>query len=91
MDIKTASAICKALSDQNRLKIIELLSDGEKCAYRLLEELNITQPTLSHHMKLLTDLELINCRKSGKWQHYSINTAVFDKFNDFICKLYKEI
>ncbi|MBW7570600.1 MULTISPECIES: ArsR/SmtB family transcription factor [Succinivibrio] len=91
MDIKTASAICKALSDQNRLKIIELLSDGEKCACRLLEELNITQPTLSHHMKLLTDLELVNYRKSGKWQHYSINTAVFDKFNDFICKLYKEI
>ena len=91
MNTIDVAVICKALGDSNRLQIVQMLSDGEKCACRLLEELNITQPTLSHHMKLLTDLELVNYRKSGKWQHYSINTAVFDKFNDFICKLYKEI
>lgn len=91
MNIKTASDICKALSDQNRLKIIHLLKDGEKCACKLLEELNITQPTLSHHMKILSDLALVKCRKSGKWQHYSINKPVFDLFSKFIEKLYKVI
>ena len=89
MDIQTACAIYKALSDPNRLKIIGLLKGGEKCACKLLEEFNITQPTLSHHMKLLTDLDLVKCRKEGKWQHYSLNIPVFDKFNEFFTNLYK--
>lgn len=45
--------VCKALSDSNRLKIVEMLSDGEKCGCKLLEAFEITQPTLSHHMKIL--------------------------------------
>lgn len=44
--------ICKAMSDSNRLKIIEMLTQGEKCGCNLLEELRVTQPTLSHHMKV---------------------------------------
>lgn len=44
--------ICKAMSDSNRLKIIEMLTQGEKCGCNLLEELQVTQPTLSHHMKV---------------------------------------
>ena len=47
--------ICKAMSDANRLKIIEMLTSGEKCGCELLEELQVTQPTLSHHMKVLSD------------------------------------
>ncbi|MGN0579601.1 MAG: ArsR/SmtB family transcription factor [Ruminococcus sp.] len=64
----------KALCDENRLQILRLLQDGEKCACKLLEELNITQPTLSHHMKLLCDSELVIGRKEGKWMHYSISS-----------------
>lgn len=62
----------KALSDVNRIRILKLLRTGEKCACRLLEELNISQPTLSHHMKILCDSGLVNGRKEGKWMHYSI-------------------
>ncbi|MCQ2359280.1 MAG: metalloregulator ArsR/SmtB family transcription factor [Phascolarctobacterium sp.] len=72
----------KALADQNRLQIIELLHDGEKCACVLLEELNIAQPTLSHHMKILVDAELVNYRKEGKWMHYSLR----DDAKDYILK-----
>lgn len=64
----------KALCDENRLQILRILQDGEKCACKLLEELNITQPTLSHHMKLLCDSELVIGRKEGKWMHYSISS-----------------
>jgi len=64
--------ICKALGDSNRLQIIKMLSDGEKCACKLLEKFNITQPTLSHHMKILCECGLVNVRKDGKWSHYSI-------------------
>lgn len=72
MDYKREIKLFKALADQNRLQIIELLRNGEKCACVLLEELNIAQPTLSHHMKILVDAELVNYRKEGKWMHYSL-------------------
>ncbi|MGM9525946.1 MAG: ArsR/SmtB family transcription factor [Peptococcaceae bacterium] len=65
--------VFKAFCDENRLKILELLRTGEKCACRLLEELHITQPTLSHHMKLLCDADIVQGRKEGKWVYYSIN------------------
>ena len=47
--------ICKAMSDSNRLKIIEMLTQGEKCGCNLLEELQVMQPTLSHHMKVVVE------------------------------------
>jgi ArsR family transcriptional regulator, arsenate/arsenite/antimonite-responsive transcriptional repressor len=69
--------IFKSLSDTNRLKIIELLKNGEKCACDLLGEMNISQSTLSHHMKLLCETGLINCRKEGKWMYYSLSQRGF--------------
>lgn len=48
--------VFKALCDPNRLMILDLLKSGEKCACNLLEEMDISQSTLSHHMKLLCDL-----------------------------------
>ena len=63
----------KAFADENRIQILELLRDGERCACRLLEEMNITQPTLSHHMKILCDSGIVVGRKEGKWMHYSIS------------------
>ncbi len=65
--------IFKALSDENRWKILEILKSGEKCACVLLNELDIQQSTLSHHMKILCDSNIVVGRKSGKWMHYSIN------------------
>ena len=65
--------IFKAFCDENRIKILKLLRSGEKCACKLLEEINVTQPTLSHHMKILCDSEIVVGRKEGKWTHYSIS------------------
>lgn len=66
--------VFKAFCDENRLMILELLQTGEKCACKLLEDLNISQSTLSHHMKILCDSGVVNARKEGKWTHYSICT-----------------
>ncbi len=63
----------KALSDTNRLMIVNMLSYNELCACKILEQLGITQPTLSHHMKILCDCDLVKGRKDGKWTHYSLN------------------
>lgn len=64
--------IFKAFSDVNRLKILEILRSGERCACDLLDELHIGQSTLSHHMKILCDAGIVDGRKDGKWVYYSI-------------------
>ncbi|NMC56739.1 MAG: helix-turn-helix transcriptional regulator [Eubacteriaceae bacterium] len=74
MDYKEYANIFKALSDETRLKIIEMLKDGEeKCACDLLENFKITQPTLSYHMKMLSDCGLVNARRDGAWMRYTLN------------------
>ena len=69
----------KALSDSNRLKIIDLLSCGEKCACEILNYFKFTQPTLSHHMKVLIECGLVNSRKEGTWNYYSLNSKNTNK------------
>ena len=65
--------VFKAFCDENRLQILEMLRGGEKCGCKLLEELKISQSTLSHHMKILCDSGIVSGRKVGKWTHYSID------------------
>lgn len=81
------AAICKAMSDINRLRIIEMLIQGEKCGCNLLDELQVTQPTLSHHMKVLSDCGLVISKKDGKWHHYSINYNKFKEYNEYITSI----
>ena len=71
---KKMAEIFKAFCDENRISILKLLSTGEKCGCKLLEEINVTQPTLSHHMKILCDSGVVVGRKEGKWMHYSISS-----------------
>ena len=70
---KQITVIFKALCDENRVQIFRLLQGGELCACHLLEELHLSQPTLSHHMKVLCDSGLVVGRKEGKWMYYSIS------------------
>lgn len=79
--------IIKSLSDPNRLKIIDILSCGERCACDILEYFDFTQPTLSHHMKVLMDCGLVDCRKEGLWSHYSLNTTNCNKLILFLMNL----
>lgn len=76
--------ICRALGDSNRLGIVKMLADGEKCACKLLERFEITQPTLSHHMKILVACGLVCERKDGKWRHYSLNCETLEGFKAFV-------
>jgi len=74
----------KALSDPNRLMIMDMLSCGELCACEILEKFKITQPTLSHHMNILCDCKLVNGRKEGKWTYYSQNNDNVRDFRAFL-------
>ena len=67
--------VFKALCDEKRLAILELLRDGEKCACNLTELTGIKQTALSYHMKVLTDSKIVSATQRGKWVHYSISKA----------------
>ena len=82
--------ILKALSDPNRLKILDLLSCGEKCGCEVLESFNFTQPTLSHHMKVLIDCGLIEARKDGIWNQYKLKVNNGNRLVLFLLKLITE-
>lgn len=80
-------AICKALGDPVRLQTVMMLTKGEMCACMLLERFEITQPTLSHHMKILCECGVVRARKEGKWQYYSLDCNTVSDFRDFISTL----
>ena len=77
----------KALDDVNRLMIVDMLSCGELCACKILEKFHITQPTLSHHMKILCDCGLVTGRKEDKWTYYSLVPARVQDMKNFLCQI----
>ena len=82
-----AALIFKALSDETRLKIIDMLSCEELCACNILEAFNITQPTLSYHMRILTDCGLVKGRKDGPWTRYTLDMELIDSLKIFYSQI----
>ena len=72
-DYLKEAGIFKAFCDDKRLRILELLQDGEKCTCVLNEKLDVPQSTLSYHMKILCESGVVEGRQEGKWTHYSIS------------------
>ena len=84
MDYRNDAKLFKALSDENRLQILAQLNNEEKCACVLLEKLAISQPTLSHHMRILAEARLVECRKEGKWMYYSLRRGAKEEIAGII-------
>lgn len=84
MEREECTKILKALADDTRMQIFEMLRGGTLCGCKILEQLNITQPTLSHHIKVLCDCGLVKAEKDWKWTYYSINC---DKLNEMLAYL----
>lgn len=80
-----AAPLIKALADETRLEIVGMLAGGELCACGILENFSITQPTLSYHMKILTDCGLVNGRREGAWMRYSLNKDALEA----VCGLFQ--
>jgi DNA-binding transcriptional ArsR family regulator len=66
------STVFHALSDPIRLEIISYLRDREKCVYEIVPHLNLIQPLVSRHLKILKDTGIVRCRKDGTKRMYSI-------------------
>lgn len=73
INYKNDAKIFKALCDEKRLLILELLRSGEKCACVLIDKMNIGQSALSYHMKILCESGIVSSRQDGKWTHYSLS------------------
>ena len=82
--------VIKAISDETRLRIIDMLSCGEMCACDILEGLSISQSTLSYHMKTLTDSGLVNAERDGAWMRYTLNKVRADEALSFITSIVSE-
>ena len=77
-DYQHTAKILKALSDPKRLQIVHMLTEKELCAGAILEFFQVSQPTLSHDMKLLIESGLIVDRREGKRVIYSVNAEAAD-------------
>ena len=79
----------KAMSDSKRLMIVDMLSGGELCACVILESFHITQPTLSHDMKVLVEAGIVNDRREGKNTYYSLNKDALTKMQQTLGKIFE--
>ncbi|MGL5021258.1 MAG: ArsR/SmtB family transcription factor [Mycoplasmatales bacterium] len=90
MDIK----VLKALADETRMEILESIIDDtccldKACACELIKKFNISQPTLSHHIKILDDADLINSIKNGKYTYFTINEERINEIILFLSRFSK--
>ncbi|MGW8282758.1 MAG: ArsR/SmtB family transcription factor [Gemmatimonadota bacterium] len=69
----------QALADDKRVRVLELLGDGERCVCELAEAIDITQPLLSFHLRTLREAGLVTDRRKGRWVHYSLNREAIDE------------
>lgn len=72
------NAVFKALNDKTRRDILELLKDGDKTAGEIADHFQFSKPTISHHLDLLKQAELLTSEKKGQFIYYSLNTTVVD-------------
>lgn len=86
-ELQKNAKVFKALCDPNRLAILELLRNGEKCACVLLEQLELKQSGLSYHMKILCESGIVASRQDGKWTHYRLSIEGRDRAVELLKRL----
>lgn len=81
-----SAQLLRAIADENRLQILLMLQSGEKCVCEIWKHLGLSQNLISHHLKVLKDLNLISSRKEGLWVFYKINKSELSKLNSLLNK-----
>jgi DNA-binding transcriptional ArsR family regulator len=76
----------KALNDNTRREILELLKDKDLTAGEIADQFDMTKPSISHHLSLLKQADLVVDVKKGQFIYYSINTTVFDDIINWFLK-----
>ncbi|MGP0222634.1 ArsR/SmtB family transcription factor [Paenarthrobacter sp. NCHU4564] len=84
------AAVFKALADPNRLRLLSIIknsSAGETCVCDLIEPLDLGQPTVSHHLKILVDAGLLHREKRGTWAYFSLVPGALDDVAGILARL----
>ena len=84
------NTLFKALNDETRRKILELLKEKDLNAGEIADEFDISKPSISHHLDLLKRAGLITCEKKGQYLEYSINTSMLDDVLTWLLTLKKD-
>jgi ArsR family transcriptional regulator len=74
----------RALADENRLRIVDLLRGGERCVCELTDALDLGQSLLSFHLKTLKDAGLVSDRREGRWAYYALSPDAFAQLEAFV-------
>jgi ArsR family transcriptional regulator len=90
-DAVSQARLLKALADPTRLRILNLLSrhEGEVCVFEIVESFTLEQPTISHHLRILRDAGLVDCRKKGLWAYYYVRREALKRAQEVIDGLHK--
>jgi ArsR family transcriptional regulator len=84
VDLTKLTRQFRALSDENRLHIIDMLRGGERCVCELTDSLNLGQSLLSFHLKTLKDAGLVTDRREGRWSYYALTSEAFEQLEAFV-------
>ena len=87
--IDTAKML-KAISEPTRLRIVDMLSCGELCACKILEAFNITQPTLSHDMRVLVEAGIVQDRREGKNIYYTLKKEALSQMHETLGRMFED-
>lgn len=89
MNLEQFCNMSAALAHETRAKIVEFLSCGSLCACELLQYFDIAQPTLSAHIRVLSEAGIVTARAQGRWQHYSLNQPLLQEYTAFAGHLFE--
>jgi ArsR family transcriptional regulator len=90
VSLARTARLCRALADENRLRIVEMLGAGERCVCELTSALDLGQSLLSHHLKTLKDAGLVTDRREGRWVYYTLSCNALDELGASIDDLTPE-
>ena len=86
-EIDCLQGILRAINDANRIRIINLLFEGEKCVCDIERQLRISQPLASHHLGVLREAGLVSVRRSGTWAYYSLRREAIEEASDLFMRV----
>ena len=86
-DLSRLTRQFQALSDETRLRLIDMLRGGERCVCDLTAALDAGQSRLSFHLKVLKDAGLVTDRRAGRWAYYALNPEAFAQLEEFVGEL----
>jgi ArsR family transcriptional regulator len=84
--MKTLNLVFKALGDPTRMEILRLLREKDMSPSEILQHMDSSQPTLSHHLDILKRANLVDCERKGQFIYYSLNMSVFEMAMEYLLK-----